>query len=411
MPKSRKDKRGRSLKRGESQRSEDNRYIYTYTDSSGHRRYVYAMDLAELRRKEQELMRNQLDGLDLYIAERTAVNDAFDRYISLKQNLRETTRSNYLYTYDHFVRETFGRKKIGEIRYSDVVRFYNRLLNEKDVSLGTLDAVQCLLHPTFQMAVRDNIIRSNPTDGVMAEVKKNSDRTAAVRHALTAAQQRTFMDYVKNHPVYCRWYPMMTILLGTGCRIGEAIGLRWEDIDLDNRVISINHSIVYHPIGEERKSEMRVSLPKTEAGIRTIPMLPQVKEAFELLRAEKEESGANHTVIDGMTDFVFQNRYGGVPSPQSVNRAIGRITKSYNDQEAERARREGREPELLPTFSAHNLRHTFCTRLCENETNLKVIQAVMGHRDIQTTMNIYAEATEEKKRETFDMLSAKLDIF
>ena len=58
-----------------------------------------------------------------------------------------------------------------------------------------------------------------------------------------------------------------------------------------------------------------------------------------------------------------------------------------------------------------NLRHTFCTRLCENETNLKVIQSIMGHKDIQTTMDIYAEATEEKKQESFERLAEKLDVF
>lgn len=59
----------------------------------------------------------------------------------------------------------------------------------------------------------------------------------------------------------------------------------------------------------------------------------------------------------------------------------------------------------------HHLRHTFCTRLCENETNLKVIQSVMGRKDIQTTMDVYAEATEQKKQESFERLAAKLDIF
>lgn len=59
----------------------------------------------------------------------------------------------------------------------------------------------------------------------------------------------------------------------------------------------------------------------------------------------------------------------------------------------------------------HHLRHTFCTRLCENETNLKVIQSIMGHKNIETTLDIYAEATEKKKQESFENLAAKLDIF
>ena len=104
-------------------------------------------------------------------------------------------------------------------------------------------------------------------------------------------------------------------------------------------------------------------------------------------------------------------QYGNVPNPQSVNRAIKRIVSDYNAAEEIEAKREYREPLLLPDFSAHHLRHTFCTRLCENETNLKIIQSIMGHKDIQTTMNIYAEATEDKKHETFERLAAKMDIF
>ena len=68
-------------------------------------------------------------------------------------------------------------------------------------------------------------------------------------------------------------------------------------------------------------------------------------------------------------------------------------------EEIQLAKEENREPVLLPHFTAHHLRHTFCTRFCENETNLKVIQEIMGHSDISTTMDIYAEATDEKKYE------------
>ena len=76
----------------------------------------------------------------------------------------------------------------------------------------------------------------------------------------------------------------------------------------------------------------------------------------------------------------------------------------------EKAEKEKREPQLLPPFSCHNLRHTFCTRLCENETNLKIIQDIMGHRDISTTMEIYAEATKEAKAHSFANLNGKLGI-
>ena len=71
---------------------------------------------------------------------------------------------------------------------------------------------------------------------------------------------------------------------------------------------------------------------------------------------------------------------------------------------------EHRKPILIPHFSCHNLRHTFCTRFCENETNIKVIQEIMGHSDISTIMDVYAEATKEKKKEASDNLEGKIKI-
>ena len=411
MAKTRKDLRGRSLRKGEVQRASDKRYMYTYTDPLGRRKFIYANDLTQLREKEEKLLKDQLDGLDIYVAGKATLNETFDRYISTKYNLRESTRSSYLYTYDHYVRDTFGLKRIAEIKYSDVLQFYYHLLHQQGISLGTLDSVHCLLHPTFQLAVRDEIIRKNPTDGVMKEISRESGKNRGVRHALTIEQQRCFMEYIANHTIYYHWWPMFTVLLGTGCRIGEALGLRWQDLDFEKRVISINHSLVYYPANGSNKCVLRVSLPKTDAGIRTIPMLDIVRDSFEMLYEEQKENGFNETEIDGMTGFIFCNRFGSVPNPQTVNHTIKRIANNYNADEVVRAKKEHRDPIILPNFSCHHLRHTFCTRICENETNLKVIQSIMGHKNIETTMDIYAEATEKKKQESFENLAAKLDIF
>ena len=135
---------------------------------------------------------------------------------------------------------------------------------------------------------------------------------------------------------------------------------------------------------------------------------------YEVLKSEyqrQQEEGFCVAEVDGMTNFIFTNRFGNPHNPQAVNRAIKRISSAYNATEEIEAKKEHREPVLLPDFSAHSLRHTFCTRLCERETNLKIIQSIMGHKDIQTTMDIYAEATEEKKQESFERLAATLDIF
>lgn len=413
MAKSRKDSKGRVLRKGESQRKSDGKYIYSYTNPFGKRKYIYSKDLQTLREKEKQLVKDQLDGLDVYAAGNADVNFVFDRYISTKTELRKTTYSNYMYTYNHYVRDGFGKKKIAEIKYSDVLYFYFDLVNRRKLTISTVENVHTVLHPTFRMAVRDNIIRTNPSDGVLAEIKKKPGKNHGVRHALTLEQQRSFMHYIKEHPVYYRWTPLFTVLLGTGCRIGEAVGLRWDDLDYDKRLISINHSVVYYPLRDSVKarSVRMVSMPKTEAGIRIIPMMEVVYQAFKEEYEHQKETGFNTSVIDGMSGFIFTNRNGEVHNPQAINRVIKRIVDDHNTAEVLKAKKEKRQPVIIPYFSCHHLRHTFCTRFCENETNIKVIQAVMGHANIETTMDIYAEVTDMRKTEAIEQLSHKLDVF
>ena len=373
MANSRKDKRGYVLRTGECQRT-DGRYSYSYTDKYGERHVVYAKDLAELRKKERKIIRDMEDGIDTHAPEKITLNQLYDKYISLKVDLKPTTRANYKYMYDHFVRPKFGRRKIADIKYTDVKKFYYDLIMNKEMKAYTLDNVHTQIHPTLQMAVRDGLLRTNPSDGVMAEIKKSHVWDKELRRALTIPQQRAFTGYMQNSREYHGWVPVIMILLGTGMRIGECLGLRWEDLNFESRTISVNHNLSERPY-DDGTCTKHIQTPKTKAGTRTIPMIDEVFDAF-------------------LQEYEMQKC----------------ITDSYNAEEIQKAKEEKREPVLIPNFSAHSLRHTFCTRLCENESNLKVIQSVMGHSDITTTMDIYAEATDEKKQEIMANLQGKIIV-
>jgi integrase len=246
-------------------------------------------------------------------------------------------------------------------------------------------------------------------EGVMTEIKKSHDWEKGKRHALTVAQQTAFISYIAGSSQFAHWLPIFTVLLGTGCRVGEAVGLRWQDCDFEENVISVNHNLIYR-VQDSGKCEYHVTTPKTRSGIRIIPMLSEVKKALQGEYDRQLREGFTELEVDGYSGFIFQNQLGECLNPHAINRAIDRISKAYNREETERAAKENREPELLPHFSAHNLRHTFCTRFCENETNLKIIQEIMGHADISTTMNVYNEATREKKMESFANLEGKIRI-
>ena len=388
MKDSRKDSKGRVLKDSESQRKDGS---YEYKGADGRRHSVYAGTLKELREKRKQAEKNVEDGI-LFVNQNILLNDVFDIYFSGKTKLKESTRSNYKYMYDKFVRMKFGMRKISLIKYSDIREFYNYLINDLSFKPNSLEIIHSLLHPTFTLAVRDGYIRCNPSDGPKGDIKKSHCWEKPQRHALTEAEQAAFVQFVSTSPIYSHWMPLFTFLLGTGCRIGETIGLRWNDCDFENNEIFINHNVIYR-FRDYDGWRFRLTTPKTNAGNRVVPMLSEVREALLQERENQKRFKLKSPTIDGYSNFVFLNREQNLHNPMTINRAMKRIIRDHNRDEVKLAEKEKREPLLIRDFSVHNLRHTFCTRFCENETNLKVIQEIMGHSDISTTMNIYAEAT------------------
>lgn len=421
MAEKRRDSKGRVLWAGESQRP-DGKYEFKYADNNGERHSVYSWKLVatdrvpegkqvteSLRDMEKRIKKDLEDNLLVYETRKMTLNSFWDEYIAMKHELKDSTRSNYIYMYDKYIRPEIEQKNITVIKYSDVKKFYMTLIYEKGFKPNSMEIVNTILHPVFTSAVRDGYIRLNPSDGVMAEIKKSHAWEKPKRHALTERQQELFVNFTAQSHQYSHWLPLITTMLGTGCRIGEILGLRWEDCDFEQNIISVNHTLIYRKFTDE-PCHYAVTTPKTKAGERIIPMLADVKDALKTEYKQQIEDGFNESVIDGYSGFIFKSRYNTVLSPHGVNRVLDRIIKAYNTQEEQTAKRERRKPELLPHFSCHNLRHTFCTRFCENETNLKVIQEIMGHADITTTMDIYNEATKEKKMESFAGLEGKIKI-
>ena len=332
------------------------------------------------------------------------------------QEPNEKSHEEYaIHMYDHFIGPKIGKMKIKDIRKSTILGLYNDLTRSNDIgktmAINTLETIHNVLRQVLQVAVDDDYIRKNPTDGVLREVKQANNYERPKRKALTLEQQNAFVKFLKSKPLYYAWSILFAVLLGTGCRIAEFVGLRWCDIDWENNTISINHNLVYRK-HTDGKCYFSVTTPKTSAGCRTIPMLKGVRRALEDEKIRQQELGIKcTTVIDGHTDFVFFNRFGQPHNPAAINREIDRLVLAYNAQEMEQAEEEDRTPVILPDFSCHQLRHTFCTRYCEIEPNIKVIQEVMGHKDIKTTMEIYAEAQKELKERSVQNISGKFDVY
>ena len=125
---------------------------------------------------------------------------------------------------------------------------------------------------------------------------------------------------------------------------------------------------------------MHITMLKTSNGVREVHMLDEVRQVLLQERRQQFKGGGCKMEIDGYEGFIFTNQNGYVHNHQAINRAIQRIWVAYNEQEAEQARQNHREPLTIRHFSVHNFRHTFCTRFCENETNINAIQEIMGHK-------------------------------
>lgn len=421
MSEKRKDSKGRILQKGESQRK-DGRYVYQYIDQYGKRRSMYAWDLAELRDKEKQIVIDTYEGIDTGKADKITTDMLFDRYLESKKNLRETTLTGYKFSYDKYVRDRIGSMPITSVKYSTILDLYNTLLDGV-ISFGSLTIVDNVLHPMFEMAIRDDMIRKNPTQDVIKKIRDTHDIENTDRYALTAEETEAFINYAKKQERYSAYMPIITFLFGTGCRIGEALGLTWDDVDFKNGIININHTLTYKSM-RDKKTISVINPPKSKAGSRIIPMFEGVRGALltqmkmdMLLGRSKEEIEGEIRYKGGKKekktckDFVFINSQRTVYKATCINRAINELLTKYEIDELKKARKENREPFTIRHFSVHNCRHTFCTRLCEKETNLILIRDIMGHSDISITSKVYAECTEATKKNAFENLESSFQMF
>ena len=391
----RKDKKNRVLKEGEYQRS-CGTYEFKWRDKSGGRHSISAVTLEDLREKELDVLRDVLDGVKADKNNLT-INDLYNSWVQLKRGLKDNTFSNYKYMYTMFVEPDFGKRKIVDLKRSDIRSFYNYLADERHVQINTIDCIHTVLHQVLELGVEDDYLRYNPSDNALKELKKARNFESTKRRALTVPEQELFEAYLSKQGQYHRWYPIFIIMLWTGMRVGEVTGLRWCDIDLEDDMISVNHTLVYYDKRNDERCTFAINTPKTAAGERIIPMLPKVKEAFLMEKKYQEECGLeSRAVVDGYRDFIFINRFGNVQHQGTLNKALSRIVRDCNFEILDKPHKK--DTVILPKFSNHSLRHTFTTRMCEAGVNLKVMQEILGHADAETTMDIYAEATKELKK-------------
>lgn len=295
MVERRKDNRGRVLKEGESQRK-DGTYDYRWRTTGGKRHSVYARTLEELREKELAILRDKSDGIRAE-AKNVTLNDIFEMWEGLKKGLKDNTFRNYVYMYNQFVYPDFGKSKVMQLKRSDIRRFYNMLSDERQLKIATIDNIHTVLHQVLDLAVEDEYLRNNPSDNALKELKQSHNFDMEKRMALTLEEQKIFIRFLEENKRYTHWKPIFEVMLGTGLRVGEITGLRWDDVDFESGIIDVNHTLVYYKHAQNG-CYFNINTPKTKAGRRTVPMMDTVIEAFMQEKKYQEEAGEFHAGLE-----------------------------------------------------------------------------------------------------------------
>ena len=394
----RRDNKNRILRPGESQRA-DGRYMYRYTDSNGKRHAVYSWTLTDkdfapkgkkrgtsLRAQEKQI---EFDMLNQVVpnGNNLTVLSLAEAYTSLRAGVRSSTRAGYKTVLNVLRKDPFGSRRIDKVTFAEAKAWLARLQTVDGRGYSSIHSIRGVLRPAFRMAVENDWIRKNPFDFELATVVVNDSVT---REALTRKQERRFLEFVKADRHYSRYYEGIFILFKTGLRISEFCGLTIADIDFGARRIRVERQL-------QRTSDMRyvIQEPKTEKGIRFVPMSDEVAECFRKVITQRP-APESEPEVDGISGFLYLDKNGMPLVALHWEHYFQRIVAKFNSIYKEE----------IPKVTPHVCRHTFCSNQARAGMNPKVLQYVMGHSEIGVTLNTYTHLGFEEAREEMNRLSA-----
>ena len=386
MSEKRKDKKGRIFRSGEGQRP-NKTYFYRY-HRNGDKKwcYVHAPTLEELRQKEEVIQRDLLDGID-YAGGEITVAELVDRYINLRRGLKENSMRAYGSAINRIHTDPFGSRMIRSVRLSDGKGWFVSL-HDKGLKQNTIGILQSVLRPAFEMAVDDDMIRKNPFKFKLSDVIPND---AYVRSALTKAQQKRYLQFIRDHGKD-NYYDDIVILLGTGLRASELYGLTKADIDFDRRCIHVRRQLC-----RTAEKPYFVTPPKTKSGIRNVPMTDAVYMA--LMRVVKARTAPKVELpVDGHSGFLFLDK-SGMPK-------VAMHLENY--MRGLQARFEKAYGKPVPRITPHVLRHTFCTNVQQAGLDVKSLQYLMGHSNASVTLDVYTHSSFDSVERAFEQIASSL---
>lgn len=373
-----KDLKGKELGVGITQQK-NGLYSARFVDKFGKRRQKRFKKLQECRQWIADATyvdehSNILQATDIMV-------DAwFDYWIDIKKKtVRPNTVRNYTERYNRNIKKIIGKMLLSEVKPLHCQKIFSDMADE-NYRTTTIYQTRIALFNMLEFAKENDVIRYNPCK---KSVKSDMGKPSQKKEALTKDIQKVFLKYASGQS-YENQY---RFILQTGLRTGELVGLKWEDIDFQNKTLKIQRSMEYrYSVGEWRVGE-----PKSKSGYRTIPL---TDEAIDILKRQKEKNKKIKVIPMEWSAFVFLCRKGTPIKNSTYDTALFKICDKAQ----------------IPRFSMHVLRHTFATRCIEGGMKPKTLQIILGHSNIGITMNLYVHTTEEEKLKEIELVADALNV-
>jgi len=391
---------GKNLEKGITQRK-DGFYSARFISMSGKRREKHFKDYQEARKwiaKARFEDEEECTGAPGAIRFRDMVLDEWFEYWmkTFKSQLSPNTLRNYRDRYTNDVKPRIGRMKIRDIMPIHLQQIFNSMY--QTYANGTMYQTYICVGAMLKCAMRNGVIRTHPLDSVEMPPPKEKGEI----HFLTVDEQRIFEEEV----AFTEKAPVFNLVLQTGLRAGEVIGLTFDCVDLEKKVITVEKQLEYR----YEEGYWRAGSPKTRCSYRKIPM---TDIAFKILKAESDcrayrkeapllkkelpyyDKKSGTTKVLKMEDLVFISKRTGEPVKNSTyNTALYKVCENA-----------GLEP-----FCMHALRHTFATRCIERGVQPKVLQKLLGHASVSTTMDRYVHVTEESLAKGMELFETEVYV-